>query len=164
MNRNGPETSDRIIIMKVIPILLSLWIVISGTVTAEQSWHTEVKAALSASAQSGKPVLAKFTGSDWCIACIKLDMDIFSKPAFVKEASKHYELLIVDEPMRNKEVSLRNRPYFKKYGVKSVPAVLLLKSNGKEYYRCNPKETPTVKGLLSQISPANVKQVLQGGE
>ena len=42
-------------------------------------WQQNYDEALRLSKESGKPVFAFFTGSDWCGWCIRLDREILSK-------------------------------------------------------------------------------------
>src|SRR5688572_31835841 len=41
-------------------------------------WLTDIEAAKKKAAAENKPILALFTGSDWCPACIKWEKEVFS--------------------------------------------------------------------------------------
>ncbi len=56
-----------------------LWL---QTQAAESVWLTDLPKAQAQAKAENKLVLLDFTGSDWCIWCIKLDTDTFSKPEF----------------------------------------------------------------------------------
>lgn len=67
-------------------------------------WHTDLLKANEISNSSSKPILAFFTGSDWCFWCKKLQKDVFEKPDFIKWANKNVVLLELDFP-RGKQLS-----------------------------------------------------------
>jgi len=102
------------------------------------SWQTNYKAALKEAATSHKPILADFTGSDWCGWCIKLDKDTFSKPEFAKFASEKLVLLEVDFPQGKEQsaaVKKQNEELQQKFGVEGYPTLVLIDENGKEIAR-----------------------------
>ena len=63
-----------------------------------QGWLTSYDDAVAQAEATGKPILADFTGSDWCGWCIKLDKEVFSTSAFKEWASENVILLVVDFP------------------------------------------------------------------
>ena len=71
-------------------------------------WLVDLDEAYAISAKEGKPILANFTGSDWCGWCKRLDADVFSKPEFKTWAQKNVVLLEVDFP-RSKQIPQKNR-------------------------------------------------------
>ena len=68
----------------------------------ERSWHVAVERADA----SKRPILALFTGSDWCPACIRLQREVLSTPAFRAWADARAVLLELDFPQR---ASVRHR-------------------------------------------------------
>lgn len=68
--------------------------------SAKPGWLVDLDEAYEISTKSGKPILANFTGSDWCGWCKRLDADVFSKPEFKDWAKKNVVLLEVDFPRR----------------------------------------------------------------
>lgn len=68
--------------------------------SAKEGWLVDLDEAYSVSVKSGKPILANFTGSDWCGWCKRLDADVFSKPEFISWAQKNVVLLELDFPRR----------------------------------------------------------------
>ena len=96
-------------------------------------WHESFEAAKTASLQSGKPILADFTGSDWCHWCIKLKEDVFEKEDFKNWASQNVTLLELDFPndsTQSPAVKKQNAELAKKYNVRGYPTVLFLTSQG----------------------------------
>jgi len=67
---------------------------------ANPGWMVDLDEAYAASKKEHKPILANFTGSDWCGWCKKLTADVFSKPEFKTWASKNVILLELDFPRR----------------------------------------------------------------
>ncbi|MCS7009233.1 MAG: thioredoxin family protein, partial [Chthoniobacterales bacterium] len=47
---------------------------------------------------SNKPILLKFTGSDWCPPCKKLHKEVFATPEFQKFAEKNLIFVVIDFP------------------------------------------------------------------
>ena len=108
--------------------------VVAMAQAAGDGWLTSYPQALKLSAQTGKPVLADFTGSDWCTYCHMLDNEVFSKSAFKQWATKNVILLKLDYPrMTALPVNLKkqNTDLLKKYPVKGFPTIFFLNSTGK---------------------------------
>lgn len=66
----------------------------------KEGWLVDMEEAYAISQKEGKPILANFTGSDWCGWCKKLDADVFRKPEFQDWAKKNVVLLELDFPRR----------------------------------------------------------------
>lgn len=64
-------------------------------------WLTSIDEAQQLSEKTKKPILANFTGSDWCGWCVKLSKEVFNQPEFKEWADKNVVLLELDFP-RNK--------------------------------------------------------------
>lgn len=76
--------------------------------SAKPGWLVDLDEAYAISNKEGKPILANFTGSDWCGWCKKLDADVFSKPEFQEWAKKNVVLLELDFP-RRMQIPEKNR-------------------------------------------------------
>jgi thioredoxin-related protein len=68
--------------------------------SAKEGWLVDLDEAYAVSQKEKKPILANFTGSDWCGWCKRLDADVFSKPEFQEWAKKNVVLLEVDFPRK----------------------------------------------------------------
>jgi len=77
-------------------------------VSDKEGWLVDLDEAYAISTKEKKPILANFTGSDWCGWCKKLDADVFSKPEFQDWAKKNVVLLEVDFP-RRKQIPQKNQ-------------------------------------------------------
>lgn len=76
--------------------------------SAKAGWYVDLDEAYAISVKENKPILANFTGSDWCGWCKRLDADVFSKPEFQDWAKKNVVLLEVDFPRRF-QIPAKNR-------------------------------------------------------
>lgn len=103
--------------------------VAQGTAKAtKEGWHVYLDKAYKESKKTGKPILANFTGSDWCGWCIRLDKSVFSKPEFKKWAKDNVVLLELDFPRRTKQDSdlrKQNRGLAQAFRVSGYPTVWL---------------------------------------
>ena len=52
--------------------------------------------------ETGRPVLLVFSGSDWCLPCIRLQKMILHDSGFTRYAEQHLLLLIADFPQQKK--------------------------------------------------------------
>jgi thioredoxin-related protein len=103
-------------------------------------WMTDFKAAKEKAAKEKKDILVNFSGSDWCGWCIKLDKEVFSQEAFLKEAPKHFVLVVLDFPKKPENVEKipaeqrkENEKLMQEFGVEGFPTIFLIKANGKPY-------------------------------
>ena len=99
----------------------------------EVVWHTSWEEAREEAEQTGKLILADFTGSDWCHWCVKLKKDRFETPEFQSWAKDNAVLLELDFPRNSPQpmaVKIQNRNLKEQYDIRSYPTVLLLKPDG----------------------------------
>ena len=110
------------------------FLVLSAVQAAGDGWLTSYPKALKESQKTGKPILADFTGSDWCGFCIKLHQEVFDKPEFKKWAAKNVVLLEVDFPRRTPqpaEIRQQNAELQRKFSyIEGYPTILFLDSKG----------------------------------
>ncbi len=98
-----------------------------------KTWLVSFDQAKRLSRETGRPILTDFTGSDWCIWCIRLDDEVFAKPAFQSWAEKHVVLLKLDFPEStpiDPAVERQNSTLASAYGIEGFPTVLFLDGNG----------------------------------
>jgi protein disulfide-isomerase len=101
---------------------------------AAEGWLTDFEAAKKQAAEKNLPILADFSGSDWCGWCIKLDNEVFSKDVFKAYAQDNLVLFLADFPSRKpqpEDVKKQNEILQKEYGIRGFPTVLLLDAEGK---------------------------------
>ncbi|MBC7884658.1 MAG: thioredoxin family protein [Saprospiraceae bacterium] len=63
-------------------------------------WLVNLDEAYTKSKATGKPIMANFTGSDWCGWCKRLTANVFAHEAFKTWAEKNVILLELDFPKR----------------------------------------------------------------
>lgn len=100
----------------------------------EHAWH----AALARAANEGRPILADFTGSDWCPPCMQLRRDVFAAPAFRAWAERRVVLLELDYPMRQAQaadVAAQNEALQRHFAIAGYPSILVLTAEGVELGR-----------------------------
>ncbi len=97
---------------------------------------SDYNAALERAKTEKKPVLAVFSGSDWCYWCKKLDEDFLSKEEFTKAVEKDIILLYVDMPEDKSRLDLKaasiNPKLVKRYGVRGFPSLMFLDADGEK--------------------------------
>ncbi len=104
-----------------------------NVVVGKAVWLTSLAEAKAEAAKRKVPILADFSGSDWCGWCIKLDKEVFSTPAFQKYASENLVLLLLDFPRakpQTDEIKKQNAGLSDKFGIEGLPTVILMNSEG----------------------------------
>ena len=98
-------------------------------------WLDNFTAAVGKSKADKKPILALFTGSDWCPPCQNLEKNILLQPAFKNFAEKHLVTLFLDFPREAKlddGVKKQNDSLAAKFSVEAYPTILILSSDGQK--------------------------------
>ena len=106
-----------------------------GAAKATYEWLTSYEEALERSKKEKKPILADFTGSDWCGWCIKLKSEVFDQPEFQKWAVENVILLELDFPKKKelpKELADQNAKLRDKHGVRGYPTILFFDAKGEK--------------------------------
>jgi len=115
------------------PLALALLLAVLTTASrGNDAWLTSYDAALAAAEESGRPVLAVFTGSDWCQHCRTLERNVLDTEEFLDWASERVVLLMIDLPQEGitlDERKARSRICIK-YGVRSFPNTVLIAPGG----------------------------------
>ena len=89
-------------------------------------WLVDVNKAYELSKETNKPIMANFTGSDWCGWCIRLKGEVFDKPEFKTWAEDNVVLLELDFPRRTKlpaNYVEQNRGLQSAFGVRGYPTI-----------------------------------------
>ena len=87
--------------------------------------------------QANKKLILVFSGSDWCIPCIKLEKEIWENSSFIQYAEQHYVLFRADFPKRKKNklpetIQQLNDRLASEYNPKGYfPLVVVLDTQGK---------------------------------
>ena len=72
---------------------VSILILIAAASMA-QTWEKNFEIAKERSAREGKNIVLCFSGSDWCIPCIKLEKTIWESKEFASYSQAHFVLLM----------------------------------------------------------------------
>lgn len=126
-----------------------------------EGWLVKVDEAYALSKKTGKPIMANFTGSDWCHWCKKLTKDVFSKPEFKKWAEKNVVLLELDFPRRFRlpqDIAYQNNSLRQAFRVSGYPTIWVFnldkqKESGSFNIEALAKSSykPTVKAFVSDV-------------
>ena len=102
-----------------------------------QDWRTDWDIAKVEAEQANKKLILVFSGSDWCIPCIKLEKEIWESPSFTQYAEQYYVLFRADFPKRKKNklpetIQNLNDRLASEYNSKGYfPLVVVLDAKGK---------------------------------
>jgi thiol-disulfide isomerase/thioredoxin len=118
-------------------------------------WTQDYDAALALAKEHGLPVLLKFTGSDWCPVCIRMERDIFSKEEFAGWADGRVMLVTIDfargrgiVPDKYKE---RNSNFQRQYQIKFFPTYVIIDAEERERGRLWAADDMTVGKFTSRF-------------
>lgn len=117
--------------------ILTVFLTITATFVMAQHWETNLKVAEQKAAVEHKTILLCFSGSDWCIPCMKLEKTIWESKEFIDFSADHYILLRADFPKKkanalSKEQQEENDHLAETYNKQGLfPLVVLLNCNGK---------------------------------
>ena len=139
-------------------IFLSLIILCSLKVSfvSAQNWQSDWEETKLKSKQTNKKIVLVFSGSDWCIPCIKLEKEIWTNPEFISYAEENYLLFREDFPKRKKnklpnEIQDRNDQIASVYNPNGYfPLVVILNSNMEVIGRLGYDKIP-VKSYIQNI-------------
>jgi thioredoxin-related protein len=138
-----------------------------GDAGGHAAWLDDFEAAKKQAAELNVPILADFSGSDWCGWCIKLDKEVFARKEFQGYAKDNVVLFLADFPSRKQlpaKVTKQNEKLAETYGVRGFPTVLLLDAKGKVlgrtgYQAGGPKAyVKHIKDLLAKASAASAEE------
>jgi len=102
-----------------------------------QNWETNFEKAKNRASTEGKNIVLVFSGSDWCIPCMKLEKEIWKSNEFIKDSDKHFVLFRADFPKRkanklSEEQQKENDRLAEIYNKNGLfPLVAVLDKNGK---------------------------------
>ncbi len=100
-------------------------------------WTTDLGKAQKDAAQTNKLILLNFSGSDWCVPCIKTKKEIFDSEEFMKYASENLALVNADFPRQKKNLQgaalvKSNEALAEKYNPNGeFPLTILMDATGK---------------------------------
>jgi protein disulfide-isomerase len=123
--------------MRSIVLTLAL-LALSGPALADDGWGTDYAKALEQARKQKKPILADFTGSDWCHWCKVLHKEVFDTAEFKAWAKKRVILLEVDFPARKPQpakLKAQNQRLQRKFKIEGYPTIVFISPDEKEIGR-----------------------------
>tara|TARA_B100000900_G_scaffold411419_1_gene431075 strand:- start:305 stop:790 length:486 start_codon:yes stop_codon:yes gene_type:complete len=116
----------KITTMKKLLVITLLFASTIGFSQEKAKWYIDFEKAAQVSLQTGKPILADFTGSDWCGWCIKLKKEVFNTSQFRDWADQNVVLLELDYPRRKQQdekIKKQNRELQQIFQVRGYPTI-----------------------------------------
>jgi thioredoxin-related protein len=136
-------------------ILLAAIIALSGF--SGTKWLTNFDEAKTEATQSHKSILINFSGSDWCIPCIRMHKEIFESDAFTKYSPDNLVLVNADFPrlkknqLSNEQVK-QNEALADQYNPKGrFPFTVLVDGNGKVLKQWDGMPNESAEKFVSEI-------------
>lgn len=105
-------------------------------------WRTDVDAALAEARRDGRRVVVDFS-ADWCPPCIAMKHDVWPDPRVARAVAEGFVPVLIDVD-HDTAASAR-------YGVESIPTVLVLDASGAVQQRGAPL---TAGGMLDFLAPS----------
>ena len=115
--------------IKTMKKLLVISLLFTSTIAFGQEkskWYIDFEKAAQVSLQTGKPILADFTGSDWCGWCKKLKKEVFITTQFKDWADQNVVLLELDYPRKKQQdekIKKQNRELQQIFQVRGYPTI-----------------------------------------
>jgi thiol-disulfide isomerase/thioredoxin len=119
-------------------LLVALVGFVVPSVQAGEPWLLEFEEGRAAANAQAKDLLIDFGGTDWCLPCKWLKDRVLSKAEFIERAGGTFVLVDIDLPVRSPIPPDRKRRYEElqeRYGIASVPTVVLALADGRPYAR-----------------------------
>ncbi len=116
---------------------IALFMLGSISLWSQPQWYNDMDEALKAARAENKKIILVFSGSDWCIPCIKLEKNIWNAPEFFRYANEHYIMIRADFPRKKKnrlpeQQRLKNNALAEKYNPEGYfPLVVVFSPDGK---------------------------------
>ena len=113
---------------------------------APVEWLTNFEAAKAEATAKHKRILALFTGSDWCPACMKFEGEVAHNADFLRVTQISFVLLKLDYPENTPQpeaLRVQNEPLRRRYGISYYPTLLVMSADGEKTLRVdNRRERP----------------------
>lgn len=129
---------------------LSVALIALFSMSSTAFWLTDFQMAQAQAKAKKQPILLNFSGSDWCLPCIKMKKTIFETETFTTYAAQNLVLINADFPrskkkLLDKTLQAANDKLAEKYNpTGTFPLTLLLDADGRVLKKWEglPKMTP----------------------
>lgn len=124
--------------MKYQSVILSVFFfaaLLNHSLVADE-WTENVNEAIKRATEEKKDLLLLYTGSDWCPPCKKLEEEVLSQEAFLKEITPDFVLVKFDFPkdkIQSPEVIEQNKQWQEKFGIDGYPTIVLMDAKQRPY-------------------------------
>lgn len=136
-------------------------------------WTMDFEAAKAFAASNDLPIFVSFTGSDWCIYCMKVEREVFSLPDWQAFASNRFVLVNIDLPrspdLIRASVREKNEALQHAFEVQGFPTFLVLESDGRTLLKrfgmareLNPTNFIRETAVSIRRRPAEVRRFVSG--
>ena len=102
-----------------------------------EQWITDFEAAKAQAQAEGKDILVDFTGTEWCMWCIRLSGEVFRHSEFSEYAQKHFVLVECDFPQNvfgQPEAEFpEHQELADRFEIESFPTILLFDAQGRPF-------------------------------
>ncbi|HAH55700.1 MAG TPA: thioredoxin family protein [Flavobacterium sp.] len=132
--------------MKKVFIIVLLFLGSFGVQAQELKWETDINKAIAVSNKTKKPMLLFFTGSDWCVWCIRLQKEVLKTPEFKTWAVKNVVLVELDYPRgkpQSDKIKNQNAGLQETFGIQGFPTLYFATA------KLNKKKQPSYTGIGS---------------
>jgi thioredoxin-related protein len=127
----------------------------------ELPWQTDLPKALAEAKSENKTVLLDFTGSDWCVWCIKFDQEALATQVFKDYAASNLVLVQLDFPNskpQSSDLKQANAQLQTQYKVEGFPTFVALNADGKEIGRQEGYSEGGAKAFIAKLEGFKTKQ------
>jgi thioredoxin-related protein len=127
---------------------------------AVRAQSAELQKAQTKAKAEQKHILLLFSGSDWCIPCIKMEKEVIEKEAFQSYAKENLVILKADFPRLKKnqlpkEIRQENEALASQYNKEGTfPYTLLLDANGNVLKNWTGAVSETPEDFVQQLNTA----------
>lgn len=127
----------KFIFIKIFSMRSVILLLLGIAILSFTEWQPNFESAKKTAVREHKFILLNFSGSDWCIPCIRMKKEIFANEDFTKMADKELVLVNADFPRQkknqlSKEKQAENESLADRYNPKGkFPFTVLLDASGK---------------------------------
>ena len=123
----------------LIAIIACTYLVVGPSLQAcDASDDTDFPKAAELAKKTNRPLLLAFLGTDWSLASLKLDREVFDQAAFADDAKYNFLLCKIhfyQTQERAPDIIVQNQRLAEKYHIEQFPTVVVLNSSGAELGR-----------------------------